>query len=76
MHAISQTIHMSNEDPQQPMDGADQGPSENPTPSGTAQSVLRGISDLLRPLAISRFRIIDLADPEQTIAGIKKDIVD
>lgn len=65
---------MSNEDPQQPMDGADQGPSENPTPSGTAQSVLRGISDLLRPLAISRFRIIDLADPEQTIAGIKKDI--
>ena len=35
---------------------------------------MRSISDLLRPLAISRFRIIDLADSEQTISGIKKDI--
>lgn len=35
---------------------------------------LHRISDILRPLAIERFRIIDLADPEQTIIGIKKDI--
>ncbi len=35
---------------------------------------LHRLSELLRPLAIERFRIIDLADPEQTIVGIKKDI--
>lgn len=56
------------------MDGSDSNPDPKDTTQEPQPSVLRGISDLLRPLAISRFRIIDLADPEQTIAGIKKDI--
>lgn len=29
---------------------------------------------LLRPLAMERFRIIDMADPQQTIDGIKRDV--
>ena len=65
---------MSTEDQPKPMDGSDSNPDPKDTTQEPQPSVLRGISDLLRPLAISRFRIIDLADPEQTIAGIKKDI--
>ena len=74
MHAFSQTIHMSNEDPTQPQDGTADNGASGANPQDPKPSVLRSISDLLRPLAISRFRIIDLADPEQTIVGIKKDI--
>ena len=74
MHAFSQTIHMSNEDPTQPQDGTAKGGASGANPQDPQPSVLRSISDLLRPLAISRFRIIDLADHEQTIVGIKKDI--
>ena len=74
MHVFSQTIHMSIEDPTQPQDGTAHGGASEANPQDPQPSVLRSISDLLRPLAISRFRIIDLADPEQTIVGIKKDI--
>jgi uncharacterized hydrophobic protein (TIGR00271 family) len=74
VHALLQTIHMSNEDPVQPHDEAGVSGASNTSSQDPKPSVLRSISELLRPLAISRFRIIDLADPEQTIGGIKKDI--
>ena len=65
---------MSTEDQPKPMDGSDSNPDPKDTKQDPKPSVLRSISELLRPLAISRFRIIDLADHEQTIVGIKKDI--
>lgn len=65
---------MSNPDqPTHSKQNSAQGPNESQAKEASA-SFLRSLSDLLRPLAISRFRIIDLADPQQTIAGIKKDI--
>lgn len=65
---------MSQEDPinHKPTEGNSDGPSTAAQQS--KPSVVHRIMDLLRPLAIERFRIIDLADPEQTIRGIKKDI--
>lgn len=74
VHAFSQNIHMSNEEHPKPNEPNGTGESRKANQTGTQSSVMRSISDLLRPLAISRFRIIDLADSEQTIAGIKKDI--
>ena len=65
---------MSIEDPTQPQDGTANGGASGANPQDPQPSLLRSLSELLRPLAISRFRIIDLADPEQTIVGIKKDI--
>ena len=65
---------MSNEEHPKPNEPNGTGESRKANQTGTQSSVMRSISDLLRPLAISRFRIIDLADSEQTIAGIKKDI--
>ena len=38
------------------------------------ESVWQSLSNLLKPLAIERFRIIDIADPQQTIEGIKRDV--
>lgn len=37
-------------------------------------SVWQRIVDLLRPPLIERFRILDIADPQQTIDGIKRDV--
>ena len=61
--------------------GADPSSSSGPQSSAKNSSseqngggFLHNLSALLRPLAIERFRIIDLADAEQTIVGIKKDI--
>jgi len=49
--------------------------SEGTTSSSTPPpSIFHRIMALLKPLAIERFRIIDLADAEQTIKGIQKDI--
>lgn len=48
--------------------------SGNADPSRGAESIWKAISDLLKPLAIERFRIIDVADPEHTIEGIKRDV--
>ena len=56
-------------------------PEEQPQePTGTGsqasggESVWQSLSNLLKPLAIERFRIIDIADPQQTIEGIKRDV--
>ena len=43
-------------------------------PGPEQQSVWRRIVDLLRPRLIERFRILDIADPQQTIEGIKRDV--
>lgn len=43
-------------------------------PSGATSSVWEALSKLLKPLAIQRFKIIDIADPQQTIDGIKRDV--
>lgn len=54
---------------------ASEGNGNNGATGNTPETgFLHRLSELLRPLAIERFRIIDLADPEQTIVGIKKDI--
>ena len=74
MHVFSKTIHMSKEETPEPTPPEQQDSGATADSQAPKSSVWRDISELLRPLAISRFRIIDLADPEQTIAGIKKDI--
>lgn len=74
MHVFSKTIHMSKEETPEPTPTEQQDSGATADSQAPKSSVWRDISELLRPLAISRFRIIDLADPEQTIAGIKKDI--
>ena len=43
-------------------------------PGPEQPSVWRRIVDLLRPRLIERFRILDIADPQQTIDGIKRDV--
>ena len=48
--------------------------SGNSGPARGGESVWKAISNLLKPLAIERFRIIDIADPEHTIEGIKRDL--
>lgn len=46
----------------------------NPGRSQEGDSLWKAISNLLKPLAIERFRIIDIADPKHTIEGIKRDV--
>jgi len=68
---------MSTEETSQggPPPNASEGNGNNGATGNTPETgFLHRLSELLRPLAIERFRIIDLADPEQTIVGIKKDI--
>ena len=52
--------------------------TQEPTGTGSqasgGESVWQSLSNLLKPLAIERFRIIDIADPQQTIEGIKRDV--
>lgn len=55
-------------------DKAKEPSSGNAGPSRGTESIWKAISDLLKPLAIERFRIIDVADPEHTIEGIKRDV--
>ena len=43
-------------------------------PEATQKTVWRSIASLLKPLAIERFKIIDIADPQLTIDGIKRDV--
>ena len=43
-------------------------------PGPEQESVWQRIVDLLRPRLIERFRILDIADPQQTIDGIKRDV--
>ena len=43
-------------------------------PGPEQESVWQRIVDLLRPRLIERFRILDIADPQQTIEGIKRDV--
>ena len=51
------------------------GNEENGATAGPEQpSVWQRILDLLRPRLIERFRILDIADPQQTIDGIKRDV--
>lgn len=69
---------MSEEEAQTTEGASQQNPGMGPETSANQRldgtSLFQRLSDLLKPLAIERFRIIDLADPEQTISGIKKDI--
>ena len=65
---------MSPEDPQSTADSGDKANNERTEQVKPGPSIFHRILALLRPLAIGRFKIIDLADPEQTISGIKKDI--
>ena len=65
---------MSDEEAPQPTTPTPDGPGTEAGQAETPPSLLQRLSELLKPLAIARFRIIDLADPEQTISGIKKDI--
>lgn len=44
------------------------------TPGPEQPSVWQRVVDLLRPRLIERFRILDIADPQQTIDGIKRDV--
>lgn len=46
----------------------------NPGRAQEGDSLWKAISKLLKPLAIERFRIIDIADPKHTIEGIKRDV--
>jgi len=50
-----------------------EGNDENETGPGQ-KSVWQTITGLLKPLAIERFKIIDIADPQLTIEGIKRDV--
>ena len=65
---------MSQEEPQATETTGHNGKEGTTGSSTPPPSILHRIMALLRPLAIERFRIIDLADAEQTITGIKKDI--
>lgn len=65
---------MSPEDPQSTADSGDKANNGRTEQVKPGPSIFHRILALLRPLAIGRFKIIDLADPEQTISGIKKDI--
>ncbi len=69
-----QCEYMNTEDPQHPADPQPEQAQDATGGTPPEPGVFQRLSDLLKPLAIERFRIIDLADPDQTIAGIKKDI--
>lgn len=45
-----------------------------PGPGVDQKSVWQTVAGLLKPLAIERFKIIDIADPQLTIEGIKRDV--
>ena len=65
---------MSNKEAQKPTEIPADSAGRTAEPAQENDSVFQRIAALLKPLAISRFKIIDLADAEQTITGIKKDI--